>query len=136
MRSLYCRMSSTRWGCSSKAVTPPHFFASNTDFPPGAAQASSISLHGSTVSQTERLFKAKYGVSPIRYALDKKLDAARVLFTTTFLNVGEVAERLSFANVKYFSRQFKLRFGQTPSECIRSQEKNPFADAETERGSS
>ena len=46
---------------------------------------------------------------------------------TTFLNVGEVAERLSFANVKYFSRQFKLRFGQTPSEYIRNQEKNPFS---------
>lgn len=80
-----------------------------------------------SVSQTERLFKAKYGTSPIRYALDKKLDAARALFQTTFLNVGEVAERLSFANVKYFSRQFKLRFGQTPSECIRMQEKDPFA---------
>lgn len=81
-----------------------------------------------SVSQTERLFKAKYGVSPIRYVLDKKLDAARALFTTTFLNVGEVAERLSFANVKYFSRQFKLRFGLTPSECIRKQERNPFSD--------
>ena len=80
-----------------------------------------------SVSQTERLFKAKYGVSTIRYVLDKKLDAAHALFMTTFLNVGEVAERLSFANVKYFSRQFKLRFGQTPSEYIRNQEKNPFS---------
>lgn len=131
-------------------IAPPDFALSSTGMHPADLIRSYIdhniyerfslaelagTVHRS-VSQTERLFKAKYGVSPIRYALDKKLDVARVLFTTTFLNVGEVAERLSFANVKYFSRQFKLRFGQTPSECIRSQEKNPFADAETERGSS
>ena len=125
-------------------IAPPNFSAAATDAHPADLIRSYIDyniyerltledlaniVHRS-VSQTERIFKTKYGVSPIRYVLDKKLDTARTLFRATFLNVGEVAERLSFANVKYFSRQFKLRFGQTPSECIRNQERDPFSGGE------
>lgn len=79
-----------------------------------------------SVSQAERIFKTKYGVSLIKYTLNKKLDTARQLLATTHLNIGEVSERLSFGSPKYFSRQFKLRFGFSPSEFIRSQDKNPF----------
>lgn len=79
-----------------------------------------------SISQTERIFKAKYGVSLIKYTLDKKLETARHLFTTTHLNIGEVSERLSFTSPKYFSRQFKLKYGLTPSEYVRKQEFNPF----------
>ena len=78
------------------------------------------SVVGFSVSQTERVFKAKYGISPVRYALDKKLELARHLFSTTYLNVGEVAERLAFSNVKYFSRQFKRAFGKSPSHYIKT----------------
>ena len=79
-----------------------------------------------SVSQTERVFRAMYGVPPMRYALDKKLNVAKHLFMTTFLNVSEVAERLSFTNVKYFSRQFKAAFGQSPSSYMKAQADHPF----------
>ena len=79
-----------------------------------------------SVSQTERIFKAKYGVSPVRYMLDKKLEVAKHLFITTYLNVTEVSKRLAFSDIKYFSRLFKAKFGQSPSRYMKQQEENPF----------
>ena len=68
-----------------------------------------------SVSQTERVFKAKYGMSPVKYTLRKKLDFAKLLFTTTYMNVEEVSKMLSFSDPKYFSRLFKEQFKCPPS---------------------
>ncbi|MCQ2399061.1 MAG: AraC family transcriptional regulator [Clostridia bacterium] len=72
-----------------------------------------------SVSQTERAFKEAYSVSPIRYALLEKLSVAKKLFTSTSMTVREVAEKLSFDNVNYFSRQFKKAYGISPQRFIR-----------------
>ena len=79
-----------------------------------------------SVSQTERVFKAKYGISPVKYVIEKKLEAAASLFITSFFNVSEVSTRLGFSDVKYFSRLFKAKFGKPPSEFIKNLQQNPF----------
>lgn len=89
-----------------------------------------------SVSQIERIFKAKYGVSLMKYAQEKKLETARQLFMTTHLNIGEISERLSFNSPKYFSRQFKLKYGISPSEYIRLLNSDPFAVSPSPRDQS
>ena len=66
-------------------------------------------------SQTIRIFKRAYGVTPYAYLLEKKLDLAGQLLRDTNLSVREIAEKLSFADEYYFSNVFKKKTGVSPS---------------------
>jgi len=66
-------------------------------------------------SQTIRLFKAAYGITPYAYVLAKKLDLAKKLLCDTNLSVKEIADKLCFADEYYFSNLFKQKTGMTPS---------------------
>ncbi len=66
-------------------------------------------------SQTIRIFKGAYGVTPYNYLLTKKTDLAKKLLRDTNLSIKEIADKLCFADEYYFSNVFKLRTGVTPS---------------------
>lgn len=66
-------------------------------------------------SQAIRLFRKAYGVTPCRYLADKRMESARLLLRNTRLPVGEIAERLRFADGHYFSNRFRVREGVTPT---------------------
>ena len=58
-------------------------------------------------SQTIRLFKSFFGVTPYTYVLNKKIDFAKKLFVDTNLSVREVSAQLGFSDEYYFSNIFK-----------------------------
>lgn len=62
-----------------------------------------------------RLFRTHLQTSPLAWVLQTRIDAAKVLLTTTSLPVSEVARRCGFPDAYYFSRQFRLRTGSSPS---------------------
>lgn len=66
-------------------------------------------------SQTIRLFKNAYGITPYTYVLQKKLELARKLLRDTNLSIKEIADKLCFADEYYFSNVFKQKIGITPS---------------------
>lgn len=66
-------------------------------------------------SQTIRIFKSAYGVTPYTYLLNKKLELAKSLLSGTALTVREIADKLCFADEYYFSNLFKSKVGLTPS---------------------
>ena len=66
-------------------------------------------------SQTIRLFRETYGVTPYRYLIERRMDAARLMLRDTNLPVKQIAYRLRFADEHYFSNQFRLRAGVTPT---------------------
>ena len=66
-------------------------------------------------SQTIRLFKSAYGVTPYAYVLSKKIDLAKKLLRDTNLSIKEISEKLCFADEYYFSNVFKKKTGLTPS---------------------
>ncbi len=70
---------------------------------------------GRSESQTIRLFKEAYGVTPYRYMLDKKLSFAKKLLLDTALTVAQIAETLGFSDEYYFSGLFKEKVGIPPS---------------------
>lgn len=74
-------------------------------------------------SQTIRIFKKAYGVTPYAYLLEKKLELAGQLLRDTNLSVREIAEKLFFADEYYFSNVFKKRMGMSPSAYRRA--RNP-----------
>jgi AraC-like DNA-binding protein len=54
-----------------------------------------------------RVFKQKYNITPIKYLLKLKIDAACYLLRHSQLNIKEIAYQLKFYDEYYFSRKFK-----------------------------
>jgi len=68
-------------------------------------------------STLHRLFEGEGGVQT--YIRNCRLDAARIalLDSTNDERIGAIAERLGFSDAAHFSRLFRARFGETPSQC-------------------
>jgi AraC-like DNA-binding protein len=61
-----------------------------------------------------RAFKRCFRVSPLAYQQDLRFEAAQRLLRFTSLRCYEIAQRVGYANVYYFHRQFKKKMGLTP----------------------
>jgi AraC-like DNA-binding protein len=65
-------------------------------------------------------FRAVARVSPMRYLRDVRLDRARALLLEDGARAGEVALDVGFESPAHFTREFKRRFGVTPSHYLRA----------------
>ena len=70
-------------------------------------------------SQTIRLFKKFFGITPYTYVLGQKIGFAKKLLVDTNLSVKEIATKLCFSDEYYFSNVFKEKSGYTPSQYRR-----------------
>jgi AraC family transcriptional regulator of arabinose operon len=61
-------------------------------------------------------FRTAIGFSPGRFHLDSRIDRAAALLHQGRHTIKEIAAQLGFCDEFYFSRCFKRRFGQSPSE--------------------
>lgn len=68
-----------------------------------------------SASYLSALFRRYFGCSPIQYQIDVRLRRAKTLLARG-VNVTGAAEAAGFHSPHYFSRTFKRRLGQTPSE--------------------
>lgn len=68
-------------------------------------------------STLHRLFESEGGVQT--YIRNSRLDAGRIalLDSTNDERIGAIAERLGFSDAAHFSRLFRARFDETPSQC-------------------
>lgn len=62
-----------------------------------------------------QVFKKEYGLSPLKYTIQKRIDYACRLFTETPRSVKSVAEECGFSDQYYFSKLFKKITGMSPS---------------------
>jgi len=69
---------------------------------------------GLSPSHFERRFSALVGDSPTRWLVQVRIARARELLRSSPLGVGEIAEALGYADIHFFSRQFKQRTGLSP----------------------
>ncbi len=67
-------------------------------------------------SQLQKIFRNAYGCGVIDFFTRMKIDAAKHLIRSNQLNFTEIADRLGYNSIHYFSRQFKKLAGMTPSE--------------------
>lgn len=66
-----------------------------------------------------RAFRARFGVSPLQFRQDLRIDAAVRLLGSGALSCKEVASRLGFADVQTFTKAFVRHRGQTPGKLAR-----------------
>lgn len=67
-------------------------------------------------SQTIRIFKKQYGVTPYDYYVEKRIEKACALLKSTDYPIKQIAYNLGFCDEHYFSGMFRSKTGKTPSE--------------------
>ena len=63
-----------------------------------------------------RLFKKYKGIAPSQFILTAKMELARTLLKASNYSVSRISEFLGYKDVYFFSRQFHLKTGLTPSD--------------------
>jgi AraC-like DNA-binding protein len=76
---------------------------------------------GYSVDHFSRVFLKVTGARPQDYIIRAKVERARQLLAESELTIGMIAEALGFRDIFFFSRQFRQRTGQTPTEFRRGQ---------------
>jgi AraC-like DNA-binding protein len=66
-----------------------------------------------------RLFKATYGLTPMEYVSQRRIERAQDLLRATNLTVTEVCFAVGYSSLGSFSRRFRELVGETPSEFQR-----------------
>lgn len=84
--------------------------------------ASSVNL---SPSRLRYLFKFETGMSPRLYLKHLRMQEAKRLAESTFLNVKQIMNKLGMRDESHFVRDFKRIHGVTPSQYRRSQLQPP-----------
>lgn len=71
-------------------------------------------------SQLNALFRARTGAGPMEYCHKLRIDAAKTHIREQSYNMTEIAERLGYNSIHYFSRAFKQATNMTLTEYARS----------------
>jgi AraC-like DNA-binding protein len=61
-----------------------------------------------------RCMKRVYGLTPMEYLTDYRLEQAKLLLLKTEISIAEVAERIGYESTTYFSRRFTHKTGVSP----------------------
>jgi AraC-like DNA-binding protein len=78
------------------------------------SRAGLAKVAGLSPSRFHALFRATMGMSPMAYALQRRLQHASYLLIGSDLTVQDVSSRLGFSDPFYFSRIFKSRMHLSP----------------------
>lgn len=71
-------------------------------------------------SRLKEIFQAQTGMGALDYFKQLKIEEAKTLIREEPYNFTEIAARLGYASLHYFSRHFKKSVGMSPSEYARS----------------
>ena len=63
-----------------------------------------------------RIFRQETGIQLTEYITNMRMEEARRLLISTSLPIGEIAYKVGYYNIAYFSRVFRIRNRRTPAE--------------------
>lgn len=72
-----------------------------------------------------RVFRERFGRTPIAYLREARLQRAQELLLTTSLGVAQIAAEVGFRYPSYFGRAFQEEYGMTPLEFRRTHRLQP-----------
>ncbi len=77
-----------------------------------------------SATNLKRIFKTVTGRGVMEYYRMLKIDQAKILLRESDGNITQIADRLGYTSVQYFSRHFKQATGMTPREYTLSVQAN------------
>jgi len=80
--------------------------------------------HGLSHAQFFREWKKVFGVSPLQYILNARLEAAAWYLTTSMLPVSKIIKEVNFSGATKFYRRFYQKYGMTPEEYRKHSREN------------
>lgn len=75
-----------------------------------------------TPDHLRRIVKKAVGKTPHQLVIDAKIKPAKFLLHESDMSVGDIADQMGYANVHYFSLQFKQVTGSAPTVYRRQQQ--------------
>ena len=78
------------------------------------------SVCGISETRLARIFKKKFGLPIKKYIIQKKMNYACELLRLNIYSVAQIADMCNFSDVYFFSKQFKVHTGTTPTEYIKN----------------
>lgn len=81
-----------------------------------------------TAPHLQKLFKAETGLSPTQFLRDLRFEKARELLENTFKRVKEIRFEVGIKDQSHFDKDFKQKFGLSPSECRRQHQEKLEAE--------
>ncbi len=72
-------------------------------------------LSGRSLSAFQREFSRVFHTTPQKWLMDRRLERARVLVTSTTMTITQICHETGFKDSAHFSRAFRRRFGTAPS---------------------
>ncbi|WP_017730460.1 helix-turn-helix domain-containing protein [Nafulsella turpanensis] len=79
---------------------------------------------GLNENKLKRGFKQAYNSTVNQFLINKRLEYARVLLLSGSFSIQEVAEKVGYKNVGYFTRRFKERYGILPKDFVKNSKVN------------
>jgi len=76
-----------------------------------------------------RTFRERFGLTPLAYHQQIKIDTARRLLSQTRHSIKRIAELSGFTDVYYFSRLFALKTGMPPGAYRRKAKRTDYGDS-------
>jgi AraC-like DNA-binding protein len=78
-------------------------------------------LTGLSVSRFSHAFNATYGIAPHRYILQRRIDRAKMLLSSSNATIAAISSRVGFSSQSRFTQIFTRHTGLTPSAYRRAQ---------------
>jgi AraC-like DNA-binding protein len=73
-------------------------------------------VYGTSVSYFSRVFREFFGITPMTFVNEVRLQEARRLLETTNMKIHEISTHCGFDKMEYFCYVFKKKEGTTPSQ--------------------
>ena len=67
-----------------------------------------------------KLFRREFRITPYAYQIERKIETAKALLADTHTSIGDIAEKLGYSDIHYFSNLFQKKCGCRPSEYRKS----------------
>ena len=75
-------------------------------------------LTGRSISSFRRDFKRSFETTPKKWLLEKRLEKAKSLLSTTEYSINQISSEVGFENVSHFINLFGKTFNETPKQFL------------------
>ena len=75
---------------------------------------------GLNENKLKRGFKQAFGFTVNQYLISKRLEYSKVLLISGSFSILEVAEKVGYKNVSFFSKKFKEKYGILPKDFVKN----------------